>query len=1264
MKKSLFLCCTLWMLAAYAGPVQFLSKPMSAGKALLAENAYSISRLLDTANFSPELKLPVQLIYNSSVEKSGLFGFAWCSPQLESTAYYDKDGVLWVTPWGEKIKFFSKKEKTPKDAIKIELYEQAKKGRGFYAPYSEWEANTSKRDYAKSDSWVFYGKGDKKGWTFVYRNYKLKSITAPSGRTVEFNYEGRKLVSVIQDRTAFIELGYSGNLVTSLKINGIDYELKYGSTQLQILPKTENGNIISAARDCLVSVQRGNLAPVTLAYDDYGFLNRIQQGDYTDDLVIQHQTLAERRTELLSAKDSKIKYSGPANGRILSDNQFKYAYSSPKPGAVTLTNQLNQKASFHFNAQTGVFQTGEFSGKGYTIYYFMRHDVAYLGKVRKIVDSRGRDVINYRYDKLSGNVIRVRDMAGNDINFEYGQNGKLARITRRAADQDTPEPVKSFGYDKLNNLTAISTLNASGKAVVTTSLEYTPNREVASVSNGQSKSKISYNAFGYPVTVTNVFGQATQRELDKYNRMISSTDFYGVKTYYTYTPAGLITQIERKDGEKLLNSLAVEYNANGQPIRYTDQSGKVKKFERDAFGRVVKELFPDDTEVAYTYNKLGQLHTVLDQNKHQITFDWNKFGLDAKTTPAGQLTDYVHDKYGLLAKIDSKWHGKTDRTIKYEYDQFDRIVKVDYGNGNVETRAYDSWGKLIALNKNGKKSTFRYDYFGRLIRKTDGALVYRYAYNPYGQRTGMELKNGGLTHTEFKTYDEYGRLSSIKSKGKTVVYQYNDKNQLVAQIVDKIPIEFTYTRYGQLETKTLGGKASPISTLKYIYSSDGMIAGRVVDGKFQMYSYDKRGQLLRVADMQGNVAENYVYDPAGNILSRTIDGKTTTYTYDKANQLVSSTTDGKVTHYAYDAAGRLIKEGDKSYAYGWLDKVLSVTENGQQIARFNYHNDGQIAQAIHNGKSEDFLWDGLALIHRGETSFINEPYVTGGNPILSSKDGVMFNDMLGSTLNIGGKSVNMTAFGESTDPNAMYTGKPYIGELGYAFLFRNYRSDYGKWQTTDPLGYPDGWNNLAYCNNKINRRVDLLGLSELDAADYRKFIESQLAQGTKNIDSLFKNTLQYYLDHDPENDLIWDAEDDMEEIIEAFYDIFSDVQSPYHHANGIDAGIHTGDGSALTHFFAGASFEGAFELGDTAQDIFEIIGGQAGDWHQDTAYAYAGADFSDYFDTWTESTCRDRIKKFISGEKTLTGLLGPTIPANTEQGVRDFRNQFRRNLAE
>ena len=71
MKKLFLLCSALLSFLLSADSVTFLSKPMSAGKALLAENGYSIFRTLDTANFSPELKLPVQLVYNSSVEKWG-----------------------------------------------------------------------------------------------------------------------------------------------------------------------------------------------------------------------------------------------------------------------------------------------------------------------------------------------------------------------------------------------------------------------------------------------------------------------------------------------------------------------------------------------------------------------------------------------------------------------------------------------------------------------------------------------------------------------------------------------------------------------------------------------------------------------------------------------------------------------------------------------------------------------------------------------------------------------------------------------------------------------------------------------------------------------------------------------------------------------------------------------------------------------------------------------------------------------------------------
>ena len=255
-----------------------------------------------------------------------------------------------------------------------------------------------------------------------------------------------------------------------------------------------------------------------------------------------------------------------------------------------------------------------------------------------------------------------------------------------------------------------------------------------------------------------------------------------------------------------------------------------------------------------------------------------------------------------------------------------------------------------------------------------------------------------------------------------------------------------------------------LAEVEYFYADDGTLTGRAVNGKRVNFEYDLRGQLLAVKDAQGRDLERYTYDPAGNRLSKTVGGVTTTYVYDEANQLVSSTVKGVTTNYKYDAAGRLIKEGGKSYAYGWLNKVLSVTENGQQIASFNYHNDGQVAKAIYGGKVEEFLWDGLALIRRGETAYVNEPYVTGGNPVLADDD-VLFNDMLGSTLSVNGNPVEMTSFGETADSNAFFTGKPYIGELGYAFLFRAYDPAQGKWTTSDPLGYPDGWNNLAYCGN-------------------------------------------------------------------------------------------------------------------------------------------------------------------------------------------------------
>ena len=144
--------------------VNFLAKPLTAGKASLTEQGYQVCRTLGSANFSPELRYPLQLIYNSTREESGIFGFAWYAPQLESTAYYDKDGILWVTPWGQKIKFLARTQSEDNKS-------------SFYSPFADWKvANTTPKDAIKqSGDWTFEGKYDYDGWQFVYTDGRLQS---------------------------------------------------------------------------------------------------------------------------------------------------------------------------------------------------------------------------------------------------------------------------------------------------------------------------------------------------------------------------------------------------------------------------------------------------------------------------------------------------------------------------------------------------------------------------------------------------------------------------------------------------------------------------------------------------------------------------------------------------------------------------------------------------------------------------------------------------------------------------------------------------------------------------------------------------------------------------------------------------------------------------------------------------------------------------------------------------------------------------------
>ena len=934
-----------------------------------------------------------------------------------------------------------------------------------------------------------------RGWKFVYVDAKLRKIEAPSGQYINFTYVNGKLASVEQRGRAFISLKYNEDKsLSEILINGVSNKFVFIDGKAQILPETLAGKEEYIESKFLSKVGQDGLNPLEFSYDNAGYLIQIKRGNYVDNISVEHESLAQRKDYLKKVAAAKKANKSVANvakeavvGRILKDSTYNYSYPSNRFGNVVLTNKRGELAKYEFDSQRGIAKYTDFSGKETTTYYFMRYDVAYNGKVRQIVDGRKRVLASYRYDKDTGKITRYRDKAKNDINFKYDSRGNLVLISKRGTDESTARPVRSFSYNKGNlKPSKVVDLDEKGEAVKTTSIQYNSEFRPVHIDDGRNTLEISYNFYGYPSKTVDSFGRETIYTYDVYNRQISR-ERNGIISYTEYDKLGFPYKSYSKFEGETLSSIDVSYDKNGYPVSYIDQDGLSKTYERDEFGRIAKEIFPDSTEVGYEYDVVGKLSKVIDQNGHEIKFVWNKYGLDYRKTAVGQITQNVYDQYGRLSQVDSKFeNGSVDRSFSYQYDELDRLSNIAYGPTENEKLKYDTWGKLVEKSKNGAVSKFKYDHFGRLVEKLEGETLTKYAYDNYGKRLSRITTKGGETLDEYNTYDKFGRLVKTQSNGKTVEYVYNKKNQLAEQIIDENKVVFKYTKLGQLESKTLFNKeGKTLSELKYFYSKSGKITSRLANGKLQEYKYDAKNQLLAVIDMESKSAvEEYVYDASGNILKKTVNGKTTTYTYDAANQLANSVSpDGKITDYVYDAAGRLVKEGDKTYEYGWLDKVMRVAEDGKELARFEYHNNNQLAKAIRESGVETFEWDGLALIERNGTKYINEPHAGGGNPVFAiggETTEAIFTDMLGTSIGYvkdGNYSeITKTSFGADTsDKLSFFTGKPYVDGLGYAFLFRNYRADMGKWLSQDLIGYPDGWNNFSYCGNSSLMIIDLFG---------------------------------------------------------------------------------------------------------------------------------------------------------------------------------------------
>ncbi|HEM3527204.1 TPA: hypothetical protein U1B46_001863 [Streptococcus suis] len=194
-------------------------------------------------------------------------------------------------------------------------------------------------------------------------------------------------------------------------------------------------------------------------------------------------------------------------------------------------------------------------------------------------------------------------------------------------------------------------------------------------------------------------------------------------------------------------------------------------------------VYPDGSEVAYSYDELDRLTKVTDRDGKVTTYAYDKAGDMTKIERGdGTTSALTYDAAHRVTEIvhrDKK--GKLISSYAYEYDDGNYIAKetiTQDGETLVQTYAYDSLGQIVQMtvsSKDGKElSTFSY--------------TYDHAGN---KLTSTETVDGKESKTEF-SYDVENRLLEMKSGDKTITYTYDKNGNRVSSGAGDAKLDYIY----------------------------------------------------------------------------------------------------------------------------------------------------------------------------------------------------------------------------------------------------------------------------------------------------------------------------------------------------------------------------------------------------------------------------------------------------------------------------------------
>jgi RHS repeat-associated protein len=885
---------------------------------------------------------------------------------------------------------------------------------------------------------------------------------------------------------------------------------------------TDSSGTVLRRREAIFESGTGNLSQVSIyladgsaatsniAYDQYGNIQRLQgptnyKGQrysltYTyDDTVHTHNTSVTDSFGYVSRGDYNFKYGKVVNTTDINNNPLDYTYD-PFGRVKTIVGPYQTgtgldtiKFEYHPEAEIPWALTQHID-----VYRDVSdpiETVLFTDGLKRVLQTK-KDATIHANEGRGGNrdVMIVSghvtfDFLGRGIEQYYPITEALGKQGVFNTGVDSIQPTVTV-YDVMDRTVsttipdATSTLMAYGFGLD----RKAQTQFLTKVTDANGISKESYKDVRGVITAVKEFNEGetlwTSYEYDSLKQIVTVVDDQNNVTTVSYDNLGRRTQIDSPDMGLTETVYDLASNVRQKITANLRATGQAIVYDYD-YNRLNSIIYPNftDNNVAYTYgapgaadNRANRVVTISDESGTSESF----YG------PLGEVVKTIN-----TINVDA---GQPEvYTTEYEYDTWNRLLRLVYPDGEVLTHEYDSGGLVRAIA--GEKAGNQYAYLNQLDYDKFGQRVFvdfgngvrtNYSYNPLNRRLSV-LKAGKGRLFQNLTY-EYDKVGNILGQANSATV--NSPNQLGGATQYQYEYDDLYRLTHAEGTFDFEPNKQHSYQLDMVYDSIHNIkaktqvhnlqqpSGNLIEQKKTTYDwlYAYAGEQPHAPTHIGE--RTFSYDANGNQTGWEHDdnGTRRTIVWDEENRIQSIADNGSTTNYKYNAAGeRVIKRG--SHGETVYVNQFFVIRNGSNATKNVFVGASRI----------------VAKLVKQEKSSINGKKKPKG-PV--EKDLYFYHpDHLGSTAYVTDAKGSVhqhfeympfgETFVEQSSGNQLlsygFTGKELDTESGlYYFGARYYDPKTSVWASADPIlgAYLGGKAGMGGVFNSFN--LGLYGYAHLN----------------------------------------------------------------------------------------------------------------------------------------------------------------------------------------